>query len=413
MYSFDVCRAFHMCWCLIMGEYEPVKGFVFRRKQFFASLEHITDESCYISGNPNGRECERSQSTIPTYTAMEPVQKVHYSKPSGGHYTKTTEKQALAKWHSLPRLDTEPGFTIQPIGTSIHGRPKQGGLDYEAELKHHKPHWTVVFSQRLHQIRQKFETKCRPEQPAKFRLQQSGTFRKADVAPSNSSSYKRNSLEISSDYDSLSERSQDDSFSGSFPPPPQLSPPPLPPISLLQVPPSPPLPPPPSPLTLFETRYSLNRVPRTPSPKFAANLRPTRQERRYTKNISNSMSCANTVDPQPQMIYHATPGIQGKLDLILQRRSENAHQPFQYGLGFHDKPLNEDFSKWFSEGYGVYTCVDTVLKIRTVCHARDLWKLAQSYKETYLLCLPDSWNLPRIVLLSGFQNSRGALKLTE
>ena len=29
-----------------------------------------------------------------------------------------------------------------------------------------------------------------------------------------------------------------------------------------------------------------------------------------------------------------------------------------------------------------------VLKIRTICHARDLWKLAQSCKQLHLLCLP-------------------------
>ena len=30
----------------------------------------------------------------------------------------------------------------------------------------------------------------------------------------------------------------------------------------------------------------------------------------------------------------------------------------------------------------------TVFKIRTICHARDLWKLALSYKQLHLLCPP-------------------------
>ena len=34
-----------------------------------------------------------------------------------------------------------------------------------------------------------------------------------------------------------------------------------------------------------------------------------------------------------------------------------------------------------------YNCY-WVLKIRTIYHARDLWKLAQSYKQLHLLCPP-------------------------
>ena len=44
----------------------------------------------------------------------------------------------------------------------------------------------------------------------------------------------------------------------------------------------------------------------------------------------------------------------------------------------------------------------TVLKIRTICHARDLWKLARSCKELRLPCPPDPYNLLRIALLNGF-----------
>ena len=34
----------------------------------------------------------------------------------------------------------------------------------------------------------------------------------------------------------------------------------------------------------------------------------------------------------------------------------------------------------------------SVLKIMTIRHGRDLWNLARSHKQLYLLCPPDSWN---------------------
>ena len=49
-----------------------------------------------------------------------------------------------------------------------------------------------------------------------------------------------------------------------------------------------------------------------------------------------------------------------------------------------------------------------VLNIRTSCHAWDLWKLAWSYRQLYLLFLSDRGNLPDTALLSGFQSSQGA-----
>ena len=51
-----------------------------------------------------------------------------------------------------------------------------------------------------------------------------------------------------------------------------------------------------------------------------------------------------------------------------------------------------------------------ILKIRAICHAWDLQKLAQSCKQLHLLCPPDPLNLPGTVLLNGFQSSWGALK---
>ena len=44
----------------------------------------------------------------------------------------------------------------------------------------------------------------------------------------------------------------------------------------------------------------------------------------------------------------------------------------------------------------------TVLKLRAICPARDLWKLARSCKQLYLLCLQKPWNLTSAALLSGF-----------
>ena len=47
----------------------------------------------------------------------------------------------------------------------------------------------------------------------------------------------------------------------------------------------------------------------------------------------------------------------------------------------------------------------TVLKIQTICHARDLWKLAWSCKLLHLLCLPNLWSLLGTALFNGFQSS--------
>ena len=54
-----------------------------------------------------------------------------------------------------------------------------------------------------------------------------------------------------------------------------------------------------------------------------------------------------------------------------------------------------------------------VLKIRTICNARDLWKFASPCKQLHLLCLPNPWNLPGAAILSGFQSPQGALKSME
>ena len=55
----------------------------------------------------------------------------------------------------------------------------------------------------------------------------------------------------------------------------------------------------------------------------------------------------------------------------------------------------------------IYRHSVAVLKIKTICHARDLWKLAQSWKQLRLPCPPDPYNLSGTALLGGFQSSRG------
>ena len=46
-----------------------------------------------------------------------------------------------------------------------------------------------------------------------------------------------------------------------------------------------------------------------------------------------------------------------------------------------------------------------VLKIKTIDHARDLWKLALSYRQLRLLCPPNPCNLPGTAFHSGFKAS--------
>ena len=86
------------------------------------------------------------------------------------------------------------------------------------------------------------------------------------------------------------------------------------------------------------------------------------------------------------------------------------------------RPSTADLRNWYTAckplSISVIGCINTrapgesvVLEIRAICHdARDLLKLARSWKQLCLLCPPDLWNLPGIALLSG---SRGALKSTE
>ena len=68
--------------------------------------------------------------------------------------------------------------------------------------------------------------------------------------------------------------------------------------------------------------------------------------------------------------------------------------------------------RWWSLG-AITNNIIAMLTIRIIYHARDLWKLARSYKQLHFLCPPNPCNLPGTVLLSWFQSSHGALKSTE
>ena len=46
--------------------------------------------------------------------------------------------------------------------------------------------------------------------------------------------------------------------------------------------------------------------------------------------------------------------------------------------------------------------LNRVLRVRTIVHARNLWKLARSCKQLRLLCPPDPWNRPGTALLNEF-----------
>ena len=60
------------------------------------------------------------------------------------------------------------------------------------------------------------------------------------------------------------------------------------------------------------------------------------------------------------------------------------------------------------DDHGKYTKLKTVLKIRSICHAWDLWKLAWSCKHLYSSCPPDPWNSPGTAV-----EFRSSLKSTE
>ena len=51
----------------------------------------------------------------------------------------------------------------------------------------------------------------------------------------------------------------------------------------------------------------------------------------------------------------------------------------------------------------------TVLKIRTICHAQDLWKLAPACKQLHLLCLPDPTKFTRYYLTRWISKLPGKL----
>ena len=127
---------------------EPIYGFVSRRKKFFASLENIADpEACYAKKPPKGKDT------------------------SGKKYKDTGTKGQLTKWQSLPMLD-QPNEEIVQVSKEYHangedhydGEIYTNGIEDGIKKKSSRPHWTVLFQQRLSQIRHKFESRCRSEQ---------------------------------------------------------------------------------------------------------------------------------------------------------------------------------------------------------------------------------------------------------
>lgn len=114
-------------------EPEPIYGFVSRRKQFFASLENIADPDTLVVKKPVKTVCSSSGRDGEAGRKMK--------------QSKVTRSQ-LMKWQSLPVLD----------------QPGEDEGNRELADKKNKPHWTVLFQQRLNQIRHKFESRCKTEQ---------------------------------------------------------------------------------------------------------------------------------------------------------------------------------------------------------------------------------------------------------
>ncbi len=200
-----------------MADILPVKGFVFRRKQYFASFENIP-ESVNLCADGTSDTTGICKSAMPSKDKKWRLsnadisfqQKVvafeQYAQKDGrsrrnscisnvsvGDYSLTESDQlkdvakdnSITKWSSLPLLDDQITFqtevdtspTIQSnVGTDfnanqINSSPilnentinPASNTDVLDGIKQSKPHWTTVFSQRLNQIRQRFETKSKNE----------------------------------------------------------------------------------------------------------------------------------------------------------------------------------------------------------------------------------------------------------
>ena len=209
----------------------PVKGFVYRRKQFFSSFENLLDSSAEketkvtlvassLSAGPSGRDkrwrlsnadvsFQQKVVTFEQYTKKpeRTRQDSNTSNVSVNVSLKGSEKRkesssSIEKWSSMPVLDDQvislansnKSCSVEPEkdingNTSIEGNnvpsavaangcngfsDVDAGVDnttaekQEEETKENKPHWTTVFSQRLNQIRHRFENKSRSDYQKSF-----------------------------------------------------------------------------------------------------------------------------------------------------------------------------------------------------------------------------------------------------
>ena len=257
----------------------PVKGFVYKRKEFFASLENLTDVGL-VSSSPTGtsicsvpsfnttscngtrprfrrvNSSEQFQERVETYerlkerivVAGEPsiksTRKSHGKGALAQIEKKTNEESnlsTLTKWQSLSALDEEIKSYEKSLSSQngasneealSTGKPLKNGnvgdngtsalpkkiRNGNEEKKVSKPHWTTLFSQRLSQIRQKFEKQSKLEIPR----DENGTLQKSSLRDSNNSLNSFPETYIPSE--GCVERR--DSISEYLPPPPPAPPPP-------------------------------------------------------------------------------------------------------------------------------------------------------------------------------------------
>ncbi len=200
-----------------MADILPVKGFVFRRKQYFASFENIPesvnlcmDGATDYTGNGKPGMPSKDKKWRLSNADISFQQKVvafeQYAQKDGrsrrdscisnvsvGDYNLTgpehlrdlDKDNSMTKWSSLPLLDDQITFQTELETSAVS--ESNGGTDFNANqinsstilnenivnsapntdvidgLKQSKPHWTTVFSQRLNQIRQRFETKSKTD----------------------------------------------------------------------------------------------------------------------------------------------------------------------------------------------------------------------------------------------------------
>ncbi len=155
-----------------MDTVEPVRGFVYRRKQFFASLENLLDRGSGSSSRTKtankNKKWHKSQSSLDQDDIGHGFGQ---GTESSGENQDNNGSGTLTKWQSLPLLDQVaqvPSVSSNPDGKNIIEEMENVEEEYThmqrtPEEKESRPHWTVLFSQRLNQIRHKFEHRCKSD----------------------------------------------------------------------------------------------------------------------------------------------------------------------------------------------------------------------------------------------------------